>query len=181
MGLLERLGIRSAASTVTAAASQNGAVEIAVLDDTHTFAADDGRQIWCGGYSPIDEDGRFYTEAEHKTSDPRAFFCHVAGVTFRPQALPKACFAKGSALTLRAEPSNPADPNAVAVYDGSGKTQVGYVPAELAPTIAAVMSEGVQLIGYVLREYRERNSRGKRLGIHIAIFPPGQLTLSIED
>lgn len=43
------------------------------------------------------------------------------------------------------------------------------------------MSEGVQLVGYVLREYRERNSRGKRLGIHIAIFPTGQFTLSIED
>jgi hypothetical protein len=178
MGLLERLGFRSSA---TAAASQNGSVEIAVLDDTHTFVANDGSQIWCGGYSPIDEDGRFYTEAEHQTSDLRAFFCHVAGVTYRPQALPKACFATGSFLALRAEPNNPVDPNAVAVYDGSGKTQVGYVPAELAPRVIAVMHEGVQLAGYVLREYRERNSRGKRLGIHIAIFPAGQFTLSIDD
>lgn len=102
-------------------------------------------------------------------------------MTYRPQALPKACFAKGSPLALRAEPNNPVDPNAVAVYDGSGKTQVGYVPAELAPTVGAVMHEGVQLVGYVLREYRERNSRGKRLGIHVAIFPAGQFTLSIED
>jgi hypothetical protein len=178
MGLLGRLGFRLAASP---AASQSGAVEIAVLDDTHTFEAGDGRQIWCGGYSPIDEDGRFYTEAEHRTSDPRAFFCHVAGVTYRPQALPMACFAKSSSLALRAEPNNPVDPNAVAVYDGSGTTQVGYVPAALAPTVAAVMHEGVQLVGFVLREYRERNSRGKRLGIHIAIFPAGQFMLAIED
>jgi HIRAN domain len=178
MGLLERLGFRSAAF---AAALQNDAVEIAVREDTHTFEAQDGRRVWCGGYSPIDEDGRFYTEAEHRTSDPRTFFCRVAGVTHYPQALSMACFAQSSPIALRAEPNNPVSSNAVAVYDGSGKTQVGYVPAELASTVAAVMHDGVQLVGFVMREYRERNSRGKRLGIHISIFPAGRFRLSIED
>jgi HIRAN domain len=181
MGLLDRLGLRTAASAETDAATQSDEITLTVLDDTHTFETDDGRQIWCGGYSPIDEDGHFLKEAEHHTSDPRAFFCHVAGVSFRPQALPMACFETGSPLALRREPDNSFDPNAVAVYDGSGKIQVGYVPAELAPTITAVMHRGVQLVGYVLREYRDRDSRGMRLGIHIAILPAGPFALSVKD
>jgi hypothetical protein len=71
MGLLERLGLRPPPSAVAVAPSRNGAVEIIVLGDTHTFEAEDGRQIWCDGYSPIDEDGHFYIQARTRSKIDR--------------------------------------------------------------------------------------------------------------
>jgi len=47
----------------------------------------------------------------------------------------------GAAFDLRPEPSNPHDPHAIAVFSASG-IQVGYLPAERAPYIAARLARG---------------------------------------
>ena len=70
----------------------------------------------------------FIAEAEHRTSDPRAYYCKVAGAQHRPDALADKRFAPGAQIVLRAEPNNPYDPNAVAVWDVSGKVHVGSCP-----------------------------------------------------
>ena len=49
------------------------------------------------------------------------------------------------ALTLRREPLNPHDRNAVAVFDACGQ-QLGYVPRQDAPTVAKVMDLGLPII-----------------------------------
>jgi HIRAN domain len=59
----------------------------------------------------------------------------VAGVTFRPEALPDVSFEPGRRLALVPEPDNQHDPNAVAVWNEERTLQAGYVPAEIAPQL----------------------------------------------
>lgn len=47
----------------------------------------------------------------------------------------------GDPVELRPEPTNPADPNAIAVYSVEG-VQMGYLPAERAPYVGMMMGRG---------------------------------------
>jgi hypothetical protein len=67
--------------------------------------------------------------------DERIRVIPVAGVTFRPEALPDSSFDPGRRLALVPEPDNEHDPNAVAVWNEERTLQVGYVPAEVAPEL----------------------------------------------
>lgn len=49
--------------------------------------------------------------------------------------------APGEAVHLALEPKNPADPQAVAIFSGRG-VQIGYLTAERAPWIGAMMRDG---------------------------------------
>ena len=51
----------------------------------------------------------------------------------------------GDPVELRPEPTNPADPQAVAIYERGG-IQLGYVPAERAQWFRSMMSRGVKLV-----------------------------------
>lgn len=70
----------------------------------------------------------------------------VAGVTFRnPDGSNRQAIVgslrEGEALTLRREPSNPHDRNAIAVLDQSGR-QVGFIPRNEAVTLARSLDAG---------------------------------------
>jgi hypothetical protein len=67
--------------------------------------------------------------------DERIRVIAVAGVTFRPEALPDASFDPGRRLALVPEPENEHDPNAVGVWNEERTLQAGYVPAEVAPEL----------------------------------------------
>jgi hypothetical protein len=67
--------------------------------------------------------------------DERIRVIPVAGVTFRPEALPDTSFDPGRRLALVPEPDNEHDPNAVAVWNQERTLQAGYVPAEVAPEL----------------------------------------------
>jgi hypothetical protein len=67
--------------------------------------------------------------------DERIRVIPVAGVTFRPEALPDPSFDPGRRLALVPEPDNEHDPNAVAVWNEKRTLQAGYVPAEVAPEL----------------------------------------------
>jgi hypothetical protein len=67
--------------------------------------------------------------------DERIRVIPVAGVTFRPEALPDRSFDPGRRLALVPEPDNEHDPNAVAVWNAERTLQAGYVPAEVAPEL----------------------------------------------
>jgi hypothetical protein len=67
--------------------------------------------------------------------DERIRVIPVAGVTFRPEALPDTSFDPGRRLALVPEPDNEHDPNAVAVWNAERTLQAGYVPAEVAPEL----------------------------------------------
>jgi hypothetical protein len=67
--------------------------------------------------------------------DERIRVIPVAGVTFRPEALPDPTFDPGRRLALVPEPENEHDPNAVGVWNEERTLQAGYVPAEVAPQL----------------------------------------------
>ena len=50
----------------------------------------------------------------------------------------------GEPIELRREPNNPADPRAVAVYSARG-VQLGYLTAERAPWIGAMINRGREI------------------------------------
>jgi hypothetical protein len=56
----------------------------------------------------------------------------VAGVSYRPAALPDESFDPGRQLLLVREPENEHDPKAVAIWNEARTLQVGYVPREIA-------------------------------------------------
>jgi hypothetical protein len=86
------------------------------------------------------ESGYYLRDAESgepvRWSDPRVRVVPVAGVSYRAEALPDASFDPGRRLALVPEPDNEHDPNAVAVWNGDGSLQAGYVPRDVAPELA---------------------------------------------
>ncbi len=68
--------------------------------------------------------------------DPRILVVRVAGVSFRADALQDPSFEPGRTLALVPEPENPHDSQAVAVWNEERTLQLGYVPREIAPTLA---------------------------------------------
>lgn len=52
--------------------------------------------------------------------------------------------APGEPVELRAEPTNGADPNAIAVFSSRG-VQIGYLTAERAPWIGSKLASGVDI------------------------------------
>jgi HIRAN domain-containing protein len=97
---------------------------------------------------------------------------HVAGVSYRPDVLQLREFSAGEVVTLRPEPTNPHDPNAVGVWDEAGVHQVGWVPRECAADIAAEM-RGRDLFALVLKETLTPDDEPRRLALTILVVPTG--------
>lgn len=68
--------------------------------------------------------------------DPRIRVVPVAGVSYRPEALPDPSFDPGRRLALVPEPENEHDPNAVGIWNEERTLQAGYVPAAVARELA---------------------------------------------
>jgi restriction system protein len=167
---------------VSASSDSGSEAAVLVREDSHDFEASDGTRLWQIGFVPINDDGDFFPEEDHHTSDPRCFFCHVAGVSYRRPALEAADLSPGAPLRLARERDNPHDPNAVAVLDADGE-QLGYVPAELCPRLLAATPHGHAFEesygAMVLSEFRAGAPSGKRAGLRILIGPAGGLTLRV--
>jgi hypothetical protein len=129
---------------------------------------DDGGEVWIAGYYPIDESGRFLSR---DALPDGLIVTHVAGALHRPAALTSGDAAPGRPLTLRPEPDNPHDPNAVAVLLASGEP-VGYVPRDVAPRVDATWS------AVVLREARP-TPRDPRTGLTMLLAHDETVALRI--
>jgi HIRAN domain len=112
------------------------------------------------------ESGYWLRDAETREpvrwSDERLRVVHVAGASYRAEALQDEGFTPGRTLALVPEPENPHDPNAVAVWDEARRLQAGYVPAEVAPEL------GGDEQALSLWEFREE---GRRVGLRVLIAP----------
>ena len=95
--------------------------------------------------------------------DERLLVVSVAGSSYRLEALQDEAFAPGRRLSLVLEPDNVHDPNAVAVWDEERRVQAGYVPAEVAPRVAAD-SQALSL-------WEFRDDDGRRVGLRFLIAP----------
>jgi restriction system protein len=157
---------------------------VRVVEDTHSFEAEDGTVLWQIGFVPVDQDGGFLSEEGHRTSDPRCFFCHVAGVSYRQETLQTADLAPGAPVRLSRERDNRHDPNAIAVWDRLRNEQLGYVPAELCPKLLALVPSGQSFDesfgALVLSEFRSGSRSGPRAGLRILIGPVGELMLRVQ-
>jgi HIRAN domain len=76
------------------------------------------------------------TNERVRWEDPRIRVVPVAGVSYRPEALPDPSFDPGRRLELVPEPDNEHDPNAVAIWNAERTLQAGYVPAAVARELA---------------------------------------------
>jgi hypothetical protein len=128
----------------------------AVYEERYWYP-DDGGQVWIAGYTPVDpESGRYLArDAPHHNADA-------------PGADP------GAPLTLRRDPGNEHDPNAIAV--SAGGEQVGWVPREVAAELAAELDAGRPWSAVVLREYR-LSPRDPRTGLTMLLAPAPALEL----
>jgi hypothetical protein len=167
MGLLDRLRPGPREQTL----------RVHVKDATASFEGNKGDTIFCNGRTPVNEAGTAYRESEHRTSDTRVAHARVTGTHHNPRALADARFDPGARITLRTEPGNPTDPNAVGVWDAAGIIQVGYLPASLSRTVARSLRGGVALTGQVICELRLGSPGGERIALYVLVAPPGRLDL----
>jgi hypothetical protein len=142
-------------------------VEIAVEFQERYWYPDDGGEVWVAGYTPIDPSGRFMSR--DALAAEGLLVANVAGAVHRPSALESDGAAPGHALVLQAEPSNPHDPNAVAVLTEDGSA-LGYVPRDLA----SVVGDGWSAI--VLRE-RRASPRDPRTGVTMLLAHADTISL----
>lgn len=138
-------------------------MEVAVEFQERYWYPDDGGEVWVSGFHLVDESGQWLGRGSPELAAAGLIICGVAGAGFRPAALASEEAAPGRRLTLRPEPENPHDPNAVAVLLESGEP-VGYVPREIAPTVGAGWN------AVVLRE-RRASPRDPRTGLTMLLAP----------
>lgn len=130
-----------------------------------TFAGDDGAEVEGIGYVLFRGDGEVFSR-ESSPKDEGIYMIRAAGFSHRDDG-GAACFSPGRTLCLRPDPSNPFDPAAVKILDGTGTRQLGFVPKS---DLASLPPHPERMPGIVMTEYRRG---GRRVGV-TAIFvgPP---------
>jgi hypothetical protein len=103
------------------------------------------------------------TEEVVRRDDPRVRVVHLAGVSYRLDAVQDDAFAPGRRLALVPEPDNEHDPHAIGVWDADQRVQGGYVPAEVARELDASDWQAVSLL-----EFFEGD---RRVGVRVLLAP----------
>ena len=126
---------------------------------------DDGGVVWVAGYHVVDPvSGRWLGRGAPELAAAGLRVSSVTGAArHHADALQSEHAAPGRVLTLRRDPGNPHDPNAIAV-DGADGVQLGWVPRELAAELAPDVDAGRDWAAIVLREQRA-SPRDPRTGI----------------
>ena len=130
----------------------------------------DGGIVWVAGYHLVDGDGRII--GREAAAERGLIVTGVAGAG-RHHVEALQAVEIGQPLTLRRDPGNPHDPNAVAVIAAE---QVGWVPRDLAVGVAADLDAGRPWSALVLREQRA-SPRDPRSGITMLLAPAAELSL----
>lgn len=133
--------------------------------------------IWAAGYTPVEPaSGRYLARDAPELSARGLIVAGVAGAArFHDDVLQSEEVSPGSALTLRREPGNEHDPNAIAVRTASG-AQLGWVPREVAAQVAPEMDAGRPWTAVVLRE-RRASPRDPRTGVTMLLAPAETIEL----
>ena len=75
------------------------------------------------------------------------FSTRVAGTSFRQKDIDS--FYEDNSIELKREPNNPQDPNAVSIIHEETGKPVGYIPREVARTLAIIMDAGYYVNGCI--------------------------------
>jgi hypothetical protein len=98
---------------------------------------------------------------------PESTVVKVAGVSFRSDALQSPTVAPLHRLAFVPEPSNPADPCAVGVWDEARVVHIGYVPREEAVWLLAAIGRGETWHGVSTWEWWRDD--GRRIGVRMML------------
>ena len=141
---------------------------------------EDGGEVWIAGYQLVEVgSGRFLARDAPALVARGARVVGVAGAAAdHAEALADDAAAPGRPLSLRRDPGNPHDPNAIAV-DLPGGPQLGWVPREVAAEIAAELDRGVPWSAVVLRE-RRASPRDPRTGVTMLLAPAPAIVLRVK-
>jgi hypothetical protein len=151
--------------------------DVAVSYEERYWYPDDGGIVWVAGYAVVDpESGRYLARDAPELAARGLVVTGVAGAArFHDDALQSEQASPGRALTLRRDPDNEHDPNAIAVLT-SGGAQVGFVPRELAVSLAGELDAEAPWTAVVLRE-RRASPRDPRTGLTMLLAPAETIEL----
>jgi hypothetical protein len=143
---------------------------------------DDGGVVWLAGYQVVDsESGEFVARDAPELAARGLRVVGVAGAArHHAEGLRSDAVAPGRPLTLRRDPENPHDPNAIAVHPGGGGEQVGWVPREIAAELAPDLDAGRPWSAVVLREQRA-SPRDPRSGLTMLLAAAPAVELRVGD
>ena len=154
--------------------------DVAVSWGERYWYPDDGGIVWVAGYSLVDpESGRYLARDAPELAARGLVVAGVAGAArFHDDVLQSAGALPGAALTLRRDPGNEHDPNAVAVL-ASGGEQLGWVPREVAAELAGDLDAGRPWSAVVLRE-RRASPRDPRDGVTMLLAAAESIALHAQ-
>jgi hypothetical protein len=152
-------------------------VVVEVAFEERYWYPDDGGQVWVAGYHVVDPaSGRYLARDAPELAARGLRVAGVAGAArHHAGALASEGAAPGSALTLRRDPANEHDPNAIAV-ETAGGGQLGFVPRAVAAELAPELDAGRPWSAVVLRE-RRASPRDPRSGVTMLLAPAGAIEL----
>ena len=151
-------------------------VKVDVVHEERYWYPDDGSIVWLSGYGIVDEAGGYLARDAPQLAERGLVVASVAGAArHHPDALAGDDAAPGSLLTLRRDPANEHDANAIAVHTRDG-TQLGWVPRDVAPQIATDLDAGTPWSALALRESRP-SPRDPRAGITMLLARAPQIEL----
>jgi len=148
-------------------------VLVAAVFEERYWYPDDGGQVWLAGYTPVAGDGRYLGRDDPELAARGLRIASVAGAArHHAEALERP--ALGGPLTLRRDPGNEHDPNAVQVLaDGE---QIGWVPREIAAELAPELDADRPWSAVALREQR-LSPRDPRTGLTMLLAPDSVIEL----
>jgi HIRAN domain len=151
--------------------------DVAVSYEERYWYPDDGGIVWVAGYSLVDPDsGRYLARDAPELATRGLVVTGVAGAArFHDDVLQSVAALPGAALTLRRDPGNEHDRNAIAVLVSGGE-QLGWVPREVAAELAGDLDAGRPWSAVVLRE-RRASPRDPRSGLTMLLAPAGAIEL----
>ena len=145
---------------------------------TRTTAASSGSPATS---SSIASPAAFWRATPRRVVEAGLIVASVAGAArHHAQALAdEHAVALGRPLTLRRDPDNEHDPNAIAVHAEGGVAQLGWVPREVAVDLAPALDAGRPWAAVALRE-RRASPRDPRTGLTMLLAPAPAIELRVR-
>jgi hypothetical protein len=127
----------------------------------------DGEQLLGRGFMLRDENDRAVSFSDERLA--QALVAKTAGISHRLDVAQRPAFNPGQRLTLIRDPKNPYDKNAVGIFDAERRMQVGFLPRDVAMTVAPRLDRGERLEAFSLWEWRKDD--GQRVALRAFVGP----------